>query len=101
MWRDSKSRSPRNSSWQGIVMPHQDDGLPLFLDAIVCLFGSWMGSDKVIHDTLSQEGVCCHCGNSQKCGAIRIIDPLSTLPGKVLTCHTKTMDCHCFCWVLL
>src|SRR5210317_877421 len=44
--RFENSILPRNSSWQGIVMPHQDDGLPLFLSAIVCLFGSWMGSDK-------------------------------------------------------
>ena len=38
--------APDNSSWQVIVMPHQDDGLPLFLSAIVCLFGPCMGSDK-------------------------------------------------------
>ena len=42
----SKFDPPDNSSWQVIVMPHQDDGLPLFLSAIVCLFGSCMGSDK-------------------------------------------------------
>ena len=35
-----------NSSWQVIGMPHQDDGLPLVLSAIVCWFGSWVGSDK-------------------------------------------------------
>ncbi len=29
-----------------IGMPLRDDGLPLVLSAVVCLFGSWMGSDK-------------------------------------------------------
>ena len=33
---------PCNSSWQLVGMPHQGDGLPLFLSAIACLFGSWM-----------------------------------------------------------
>ena len=39
-------KTSSRSIHQTIVMPHQDDGLPLFLSAIVCLFGSWMGSDK-------------------------------------------------------
>ena len=34
------------SLWQDIDMPHPDDGLPLFLSATVCLFGSWVGSNK-------------------------------------------------------
>ena len=37
---------PRDSFWQSYGVPHQDDGLPLFLSDIVCLFGSWMDSDK-------------------------------------------------------
>ena len=41
-----KIDQPHNSSWQVIGMPHQDDGPPLFLSVVVCLFGSWVGSDK-------------------------------------------------------
>ena len=31
-----------------LLPPHplRDDGLPLVLSALVCLFGSWVGSDK-------------------------------------------------------
>ena len=29
-----------------IAMPVCNDGLPLVLSAVVCLFGSWVGSDK-------------------------------------------------------
>ena len=38
-----------NSSGQAIAIatPLRDDGLPLVLSAYVCLFGSWVGSDKV------------------------------------------------------
>ena len=36
----------RASSRPVYVMPQRDDGLPLFLSATVCLFGSWMGSDN-------------------------------------------------------
>ena len=35
-----------NSSGQAIDAPLRDDGLPLVVSAVVCLFGSWMGSDK-------------------------------------------------------
>ena len=35
-----------NSSGQAIAAPLRDDRLPLVLSALVCLFGSWMGSDK-------------------------------------------------------
>ena len=31
---------------QAIAVPLRDDGLPLVLSAVVCLFGSWVGSDK-------------------------------------------------------
>ncbi len=34
------------SSGQAIAAPLRDDGLPLVLSAVVCLFGSWVGSDK-------------------------------------------------------
>ncbi len=33
-------------SGQPIATPLRDDGLPLVLSAVVCLFGSWVGSDK-------------------------------------------------------
>ena len=33
-------------SGQAIATPLRDDGLPLVLSALVCLFGSWVGSDK-------------------------------------------------------
>ena len=29
-----------------LAAPLCDDGLPLVLSALVCLFGSWVGSDK-------------------------------------------------------
>ena len=35
-----------NSSGQAIAVPPRDDGLPLVLSGLVCLFGSWVGSDK-------------------------------------------------------
>ena len=41
-----KINPSQDSSWQDVVMPHPDDGLPLCVSATVCLFGSWMGCDK-------------------------------------------------------
>ncbi len=35
-----------NSSGQAIATPLRDDGLPFVLSAVVCLSGSWVGSDK-------------------------------------------------------
>ncbi len=35
-----------NPAGRGVVAPPRDDGLPLVLSAVVCLFGSWVGSDK-------------------------------------------------------
>ena len=35
-----------NSSGHAIAAPLRDDGLPLVLSALACLFGSWVGSDK-------------------------------------------------------
>ncbi len=35
-----------NSPGQAIAAPLRDDGLSLVLSAVVCLFGSWVGSDK-------------------------------------------------------
>ena len=35
-----------NSSGQAIAAPLRDDGLIPLLSAVVCLFGSWVGSDK-------------------------------------------------------
>ena len=35
-----------NSSGQAIAVRLRDDGLPLVLSAVICLFGSWVGSDK-------------------------------------------------------
>ena len=44
--RFEKLTPSHNSSRRVIGMPHQDEGLQRFLSAIVCLFGSWVGSDK-------------------------------------------------------
>ena len=55
-----------NSHRQAIATPLRDDGLSLVLSAVVCLFRSWVGTDKgATYDSLSQEGVPCHSWTSQ------------------------------------
>ena len=44
--RFENSIPTHSSSGQAIAAPLRDDGLPLVLSAVVCLFGSWVGSDK-------------------------------------------------------
>ena len=44
--RSEKFDPAPNSSGQAIAAPLRNDGLPLVLSAVACLFGSWMGSDK-------------------------------------------------------
>ena len=44
--RSLSHRSNRNSSWQLTALPKHDDGLPLVLGAIACLFGSLAMHDK-------------------------------------------------------
>ncbi len=44
--RFENSTPNHNSSGQAIAAPLRDDGLPLVLSAVACLFGSWVGSDK-------------------------------------------------------
>ena len=44
--RSLRDRSNRNSSWQLTALPKHDDGLPLVLGAIACLFGSLTVHDK-------------------------------------------------------
>ena len=81
-------------------MPHQDDGLPLLLSVAVCLFGSWMGSDNDNGAKLQF-----HVGRGRPVtletlrGAARFEENwtvITSLSGKILLCHTKMMDCHCF-----
>ena len=42
----SSSVLPTGSQEKFIVMPHPGDGPQVFLSGIVCLFGSWVGSNK-------------------------------------------------------
>ncbi len=44
--RDLKIDHSPNPSGQAIATPLRDDGLPLVLSALVCLFGSWVGADQ-------------------------------------------------------